>query len=199
MHHPIDPIPSVSANPGPTSEAGKAISSRNATRHGCCALDILILPTENIEEFKALEAVWFNTYQPHSEVAVHLLDELVAADWLCQRSVRTLAEIEARIFAAEPDPLQWTDSHHKTIARFQRYRTANQNAFNKCRKAVEEYRRDRASERYKEERSLIAKVRIKVFQEKNQPEPSIEEIIERMTKKAAAMSNAASDADIDQS
>ena len=93
----------------------------NATKHGCCALDTLILPNENIEDLTALSAAWYKTYVPKEDTEIHLVDQLVAADWLLQRSVRTLASIEAQIFADEPNPRKWTEEDHKTLNRFQRY------------------------------------------------------------------------------
>jgi hypothetical protein len=159
-------------------------SSLNATRHGCCALETLILPSESIEDFHALETAWRNTYQPQDETTTNLVDQLVTAEWLYRRSVRTLTDIQAQIFAAEPNPLNWTDAHHKAITRFERYRTANQNAFARARKAVEDLRRNRATESQREERSQIAKVRLKVYQEKNKPKPTLEETIDMMRRKA---------------
>jgi hypothetical protein len=52
---------------GPTSEAGKAISSRNAMRHGCCATETLLLSTESAADLKALEAAWLKAYAPADE------------------------------------------------------------------------------------------------------------------------------------
>jgi hypothetical protein len=45
--HPDPSKPVVIASPA---------SSLNATQHGCCATGNLILPTETIQAFKALEA-----------------------------------------------------------------------------------------------------------------------------------------------
>ena len=161
--------------PDPTHDA-----AHNATRHGCCALEILILPTEKITDFEALEIAWFHAYKIDDEAAAHLIDLLVAADWLHQRSVRTLAEVEAKIFAAEPDPLLWTDNHHKALTRFQRYRTANQNAFNKARKAIDDYVKTRTTESHQAERLTIHKARLQAYELKHKPEPTWDEIMEDM-------------------
>jgi hypothetical protein len=170
---------------------GKEISAHNATRHGCCALDVLILPSENIADFKAIEANWFKTLSPQDETETGLIDQLVSADWLFRRSARTLAEIEAQIFAAEPNPLKWDDAQHKAITRFERYRTANQNAFGRCRKAIEDHRKNRAAEQrkntaeqQKEERQNIIKERFKIYERKNKPKPTYDEALELMKEDA---------------
>jgi hypothetical protein len=171
----------VSNNGGPRTEAGKEISSRNATRHGCCSTNAkLILPSENIEDFKALEAARFRSYEPKDATETDLIHQLVTAEWLLQRSVRTLVDIEAQIFAATPNPLQWDDQQHKTITRFQRYRTSNQNAVAKCRKAVEDYRKNRVAEAANAEKQVIQKERLAVYKEKNKPEPTIQELLDQI-------------------
>ena len=98
---------------------GKDISSKNVLRHGCCA-DTLILKTESQEDYNTLEATWFQAYEPKSEAEKHLVQELVNADWFQQRATRTLADVEARIMNEVENPLDWTEQHHRAIARFQR-------------------------------------------------------------------------------
>ena len=158
------------ACPGPTSSAGKAISSRNAVKHGCSADDTLILKTERPEDYKALESAWFQAYKPKSEAEKHLVQELVNADWFLQRANRTLAQVEADIMDETPNPLNWTDQQHKTFSRFQRYQTTSSNTVNRCRKALEDFLAKRAAESIKQERH-------EVFKEKNKPEPSIKDLI----------------------
>lgn len=63
----FDPTKPIVVSGGHT-EAGKQISSRNAVKHGCCAIGTLILKNENIEDYKALEATWFKAYSPKDDV-----------------------------------------------------------------------------------------------------------------------------------
>ena len=151
---------------------GKNISSKNAIRHGCCA-DTLILKSESQDDYNALEATWSQAYKPKSDAEKHLVQELVNADWFQQRATRTLADAEARIMNEVENPLDWTEQHHRAIARFQRYLTTRANNFNRARRALEDYLAKRAAEGRKEERH-------EVFKEKNKPEPSIKELIEGM-------------------
>ena len=170
--------------PGPHTIPGKAISSRNALRHGCCA-DTLILKNENIEDYKALEAIWFESYLPADEAETHLVQELVNADWFLQRATRTVTQIEAQLLDENPNPLNWTDQQQHTFTRFLRYQTTRANAVTRSRKAVEHYRNARAAELKAIEKSHTAEQRLEVFKEKNKPEQTIQEIIQDMVAKKA--------------
>ena len=179
---------------GPKSDTGKEISSRNATKHGCCSTEILVLATESRDDFKALESAWFRAYEPTNTAEVHLVHQLTEADWLLQRSSRTVADVEAKLFAQEADPLKWTDAHQKTLSRFLRYQTARTNLVAKRQKAVEDFRKNRAAEvtraqaaNDKAEKLSILKSRLKTHQEKNQPIPDFGEHLEQMRQKAIAL------------
>ena len=158
---------------GPVSEAGKQISSGNATKHGCCSNETLILPHESQEEFNSLEHSWFRAYEPKGEAETHLLRQMIHADWFLQRSIRTTADAEAKIYAAVTDVLEWTEDHHRTLARFLRYQTARTNQLAKHSKALEDYRKNRVAEVHKE-------IRLKVHQEKNKPKLTWRQELEEM-------------------
>ena len=112
-------------SPGPVSEAGKQISSRNATKHGCCSNETLILPHESREEFNSLEHSWFRAYEPKAEAEDSpFTPSSFTPIWFLQRSIRATADAEAKIYSAVPDVLEWTEDHHRTLARFLRYQTA---------------------------------------------------------------------------
>ena len=162
-------------------------SSINSTNHGCCAMEDIILPIESVEDFRAVAAAWIKTFHPQDETAARLVAQLVSADWLYQRSVRTLANIEQQIFGAEPNPLKWDDTHHKAIARFQRYRTANQNAFNKAHKAVEDHLKHHANESRQETKMQMAQTRLQIYEKKNPPKLTFQEQLDMMKKQAIAL------------
>jgi hypothetical protein len=172
---------------GPRTEIGKQISSRNAIKHGCCSNETLILPNENIEDFKSLEATWFQSYSPKDDLETHLLNQIIQADWFLQRATRTLANIETRICIESPDPITWSDSQHHALQRFTRYQTARRNEFNKAKKALDDHRKMQVSEKRSEERMAIAHERLRIYQEKNKPKPTFEETIAEMTRTAEAL------------
>jgi hypothetical protein len=180
----FDPTKPVVVSPGPTSIEGKAISSRNSLKHGCCADDTLLLKTENITDYNALKAIWFQSYSPKDEAERHLIQELINADWFLQRSTRTVASVEAELLDAEPNPLHWTDQQQKTFGRFLRYQTARANTVKRCQKAVEDYRKARLSEKLSEQKLVTVQTRLKVVEQKNKPEPTWKEHLAGMRQKA---------------
>jgi len=137
-------------------------SSKNATKHGCCAVGTLILPTENEQDFHALETLYVKAYNPQSEHERHLVQDIVIADWMLQRATRAHAQVESGLYAATPNPAEWTELQERKLGRHIRYRTAQTNILAKCRKALEDYRKARAAEK-------ITEARIKKIQ---QPDPA---------------------------
>ena len=171
---------------GPKTIEGKQISSRNAIKHGCCA-DNLILKSENIEDYKALEATWLRAYEPKDDAEKHLVRELINADWFLQRATRNVASVEAQISEAVEIPLFWADDHHRALTRFMRYQTTRANTVAKCRKAIEDYRKNRVAEVVRFEQLIMKKERHEIFKEKHKPEPSWEENLESMRQQAIAL------------
>jgi hypothetical protein len=130
---------------GPTSPEGKAVSSQNATKHGCCS-NKLILPDEDEQEWKDLKQGWLDTYQPQTHAGLTLVCEVAVAQWLLLRARRRYNEAEQRVYAEQGDPLEWTAEQQKTIERFTRYRTTQERAFNRALSNVEGLRRSRSLE-----------------------------------------------------
>jgi hypothetical protein len=152
---------------------GRAVSARNAVKHGCCADDTLILKCESVEDYLALEATWFQAYKPKTDAEKHLVQELVNADWFQQRATRTVVQVEAQIMEETPNPINWSDEQHKKLNRFLRYQVTRSNTCNRVRKALEDFLAKRAAQAGKQERPDNHK-------EKNNPGPSIDELIEGM-------------------
>jgi hypothetical protein len=66
---------------GPRTGAGKANSSRNATKHGFTSNTNPFLPGEEPEEFLALRLDHFTRYQPVGPAEETLIDRIAAAQW----------------------------------------------------------------------------------------------------------------------
>lgn len=66
---------------GPVTIQGKAVSSKNATKHGALAKSPPLLITENLESFHGIVRGLINEYQPESATE-HLLVQQVAMGWL---------------------------------------------------------------------------------------------------------------------
>ena len=182
-----DPNAPKSYNPGPITPAGKAASSKNSLKHGCCATEFVLLETENPEDYQSLQSIWCKAYNPTTEPERKLVEELVQADWLLQRAKRNYLKVESKLMTEHPDPTEWTEAQQKTLARFLRYQTANNNNFIKTKKSLEDYRKARLTEKANTEKLNIAQERLKVFKAKNKPEPTWKEHIENMRREAEAL------------
>lgn len=154
------------------------MSSKNALKHGACALSTLILPTESLPDFQQLEANWFAHYSinpdnPKTQHETDLIKSAVRADWLAQRSERVYVDLEAKYFTQTPDPSEWTEDQHRNLARFLRYRTSNTNLFAKARKAVDDCWRNRTTEDLRQQT-------MRHREEKNKPELTWDEEIAQL-------------------
>ncbi len=166
---------------------GRDRSARNATKHGCCA-DTLILEHESIDNYKALQSVWFTTYKPKDEGEKNLIEKLVNADWLYQRATNALNQVEADLYEANPNPVEWTEQQQRTFGRFQRYQTAKANLFNQAKKAVEDHRKARQAELDRAAKLALLEERLKAAKKKNnQKEPTWQEHLDDMKKQAISL------------
>jgi hypothetical protein len=154
-------------------------SAKNATKHGCCAVGTLLLPTENEQDFKALEATWCKAYNPQTEHERHLVQDIVVADWMLQRATRAQAQVEASLYTAAPNPADWTEQQERKLGRHIRYRTAQTNIVAKCVKALEDYRKARAAEK-------LAATRVQKVRE-NLPPEDWKQHLRNMRDRALAM------------
>jgi hypothetical protein len=69
---------------GPTSEEGKRRSSMNAVKHGLTAKTVL-LPDEDLGEFREMMVGWFQALKPRDPVEVSLVERAVCANWRLNR------------------------------------------------------------------------------------------------------------------
>jgi len=76
---------------GPRSTQGKAVTSRNATRHGFFSQRALI-PGESPEEFDAFHDYHFRQLQPRGGAETLLAEQFVITSWRLQRLERIEAE-----------------------------------------------------------------------------------------------------------
>ena len=143
---------------GPTSTAGKRISSRNSTKHGCRSRE-RILPGESAEEYDALWREWLSEYTPESDFDLSLIDAVVNCAWRLRRADKALQDVERAMLSNHAqgptkvlkqtnsashggtcdeasDGSKWSDEHAKRLQLMQRYRTTAENSFNKAWRAV---------------------------------------------------------------
>jgi hypothetical protein len=78
---------------GPITPAGKAASSRNATRHGLTS-SAVVLPGESAETFEALNQAFIDHFQPRTAVEAELVQTMAIARW----RLRRLTSVETNLY-----------------------------------------------------------------------------------------------------
>ncbi|HXE11055.1 MAG TPA: hypothetical protein VN633_02985 [Bryobacteraceae bacterium] len=72
------------ASTGPRTDAGKAVSSRNAVKHNLCSKR---LTGSDLEEFKALRTQLEDEWDPQTETERLLLDQMALCRWRIDRAL----------------------------------------------------------------------------------------------------------------
>ena len=115
---------------GPTTEAGKARSSRNAVKHGLTSKELVIAPGEE-QEFTELHDALLDQLAPEGALEMGLFNMIVHAQWQLQR----FRALEAQLTANGVDSLL-DESTAKALDRLHRYAAANQRSYFKALKEL---------------------------------------------------------------
>lgn len=83
---------------GPLSPEGKAVSSKNALRHGLLSREAL-LPQEKDEDLQAFRARLWEAVRPEGELEELLLDRLASTAW----RLRRVLAVEVGLFSSYKD------------------------------------------------------------------------------------------------
>jgi hypothetical protein len=122
---------------GPTSEEGRAISSKNAIKHGACSRT-LILPGESEEAWQLLLSRWCQTYQPAEDsLEYDFVLKTAQAEWQRIRNQRFFDSFMcttagAAIFNWSPDQVK---QHDLAL----RYKTAAERSFQREYRLLEQH------------------------------------------------------------
>jgi len=127
---------------GPTTAAGQAVASANATIHNGCS-EKLIVEGERLEDFHSLVASLVDHYQPADSHEQSLVEDLAHGRWILWRRRRAFNSVESAIHAVQPNEGKWTEAEFKRIALADRYRTAAERSFNRALKNVEAFSKER--------------------------------------------------------
>ncbi len=134
---------------GPSSPAGKAASSRNATTHGLSS-GFAVLPHEDRQQFEHLLNSYAQTFKPSNEHEIFLGHRMVESRWKLAR----LQRMEAALFqqmtsqdAGNTDPdavivAAMLAGNANAYASLQRYTAAAERSYYKAKRELE---RERAS------------------------------------------------------
>ena len=118
---------------GPRTPEGKAKSSMNRLKHGCCS-EKTVLRHESQEEFETHAQGWFDQYKPESTAALTLVQLTVDAHWKLKRNIKRVDDIEWNL---PRDAWQWTESNHKDYSNALRYKTTAERSFFRAFKDLE--------------------------------------------------------------
>lgn len=122
---------------GPRTEEGKAISSRNAFKHGLAGGQ-LIITGENPDDYAALLSGFLSEYQPASQTETLLVQEMAKSHWFKERAIR-FQSIAWEITMPKLDTTAAPDDLGVLI----RYQGANERSFYRALKTLQTIQKER--------------------------------------------------------
>ena len=150
---------------GPRTEAGKAASSRNNTRHGLTAKQLL-LDTEDPAQYEALRKDLIESYRPANGAELMLVEEIAQNFWRLQRARNIEAE-NMNMNAGGADPIIKFGCAQAQFDNIRRYMTTIERAWHRAMQQLERMQSIRARQ--------IAKVEdVEVEAEQDEPTVAIE-------------------------
>ena len=122
---------------GPTSEEGRAASSKNSIKHGSCS-QTLILPNEKEESWLLLLDRWLTTYQPPEDSLLYdFVLKTAQAEWYRMRAQRNLDCHECSPEGLSPT--NWTPEYIKKLDLLLRYKTTTERSFQRTFRLLEQF------------------------------------------------------------
>ena len=85
---------------GPATDAGKARSARNATRHGLTGRTFFLLADEDEADWREHEVLWLATWAPRDALEHEAALAVIRAMWREQRADRLEVQVLTDLFAA---------------------------------------------------------------------------------------------------
>lgn len=125
---------------GATTEAGKAIVSQNATKHGLTGI-FKVLPSESQSEFDQLLAGFLRAESPRGADEVEMVHQMAKAVWLSRRCLTLQNNCFAALECASPDD---QGAAQKSLALYMRYQTTHDRTFSRYAAEMRKRRNERA-------------------------------------------------------
>jgi hypothetical protein len=124
---------------GPVTPEGKAISARNATRHGLLSQSV-VLKNEDEKTFEALFYLLIERFSPVDDIEMSAIEEMASAHWRMRRVMAMeRAILDAGILkhlgidpAAQTAAVFCDPATQATLALLQRYEARFQNMYNRA-------------------------------------------------------------------
>jgi hypothetical protein len=109
---------------GPTSETGRAASSKNHFRHGLTGNSFTVLDFEDQDEYDHVLCGLRFEHQPSTMTEAILVEKMAQSYWLSKRALY----LQDR---CATDPELTSEEQHKELALFIRYQTTHDRAFHR--------------------------------------------------------------------
>ncbi len=124
---------------GPVTPEGKAISSRNALRHGLLA-NIVVLSNEDAKTFEGVFQMLIKRFSPVDDIELSAIEEMAAAHWRLRRAMSMEHALLERAILQTPDEdsadqlaAAFSDpATQATLALLQRYEARFQTMYNRA-------------------------------------------------------------------
>jgi hypothetical protein len=124
---------------GPRTDAGKAKSSQNAVRHGCCSKKVVLLEDETLEEREELIKDCIASYDISTPIGEQLAIQVAEELWQLRRVQRQYDNVMQRLYSQRPNMADWFEEDHRDFSRVQRYATAANRSFQRAVAAAESH------------------------------------------------------------
>jgi hypothetical protein len=153
---------------GPTTPSGKAITSRNASKHNCTSTQ-LIVGDEDPDEFTALLESLTAEYQPETEMQKNTVMQAARTTWDLIRVNREFDKSQQKLYGAQKNMHEWDAAQQSEFERMLRYRTRAERAYERALHQVEFLRKLRLQaqqrafwENLQTEKLTLSKERLKL-------------------------------------
>jgi hypothetical protein len=153
---------------GPTTPSGKAVSSRNASKHNCTSAQ-LIVGDEDPDEFAALLESLTAEYQPETEMQKTTVMQAARTTWDLARVNREFDKSQQKLYGAQVNMHEWDAVQQAEFERMLRYRTRAERAYERALHQVEFLRKLRLQaqqrafwENLQTEKLALSKERLKM-------------------------------------
>jgi hypothetical protein len=133
---------------GAVTEAGKAIVSQNATKHGLSG-KFKVLPCESQSDFDELLAGFLRSESPVGEDEIEMVHQMAEAFWLSRRCLRLQNDCFLSLESGMPEEQR---AAHKSLALYLRYQTTHDRTFSRYATEL----RKRRNERTRSERGFVS-------------------------------------------
>ncbi len=124
---------------GPKSPEGKAISSRNALRHGFTARHTLVLASESEDQFNEFEREFTAMHDPANPAEQDMVNEMIAARWRIQR----LRAAQVFVLESEMPAFRTLAEESFSIGEISRLESRLQRDFHRAYRVLRELQQDR--------------------------------------------------------